>query len=107
MVRKLVSIKYLAALLIGAVLYAPLCETAFADDATTPLHQIRKHPVDPRAAINPGEGVQENGAVDGCDFRAQGVCNLHAMRSDAATSAIDQHLLSRLDFRAAHERQRI
>ncbi|RKY05796.1 MAG: hypothetical protein DRP65_12625, partial [Planctomycetota bacterium] len=34
----------------------------------TPLHQIRKHPVDPRAAINPGEGPQENGAVDGCEF---------------------------------------
>jgi len=39
----------------------------------TPLDQIRKQPVDPRAAINPGEGAQENGAVDGCEFSKDGI----------------------------------
>jgi len=63
--------KITKAIIAVMLLCSVLSSVAFAVD--TPLHQIRKHPVDPRAAINPGEGAQQNGAVDGCEFSKDGV----------------------------------
>jgi hypothetical protein len=44
-------------------------------------------------------------AVDCRDFRAHGLGDLRGMRSDAATRAVDQHVLSSAEFRPSHEVQ--